>query len=127
MAEKNGAGFRERVHFDEPLYRELEALSDHLRLKPADVVRMLTAVGIAQFKALSQMPGVNAALQPVLEKQMTDDVEHMTGGGSSPASRKGQSVSSGGGGRVETPQPDHHSRHRSPVDEQLPPSYLRGL
>jgi hypothetical protein len=97
MAERNGTGFRERVQFDEPLWHELEALSAHLRLKPAEVIRMLTAVGIAQMKMLSQMPASNAALVPVVQAEMTKDFERMTGGDSRGGSGGGSSSTSGGG------------------------------
>ncbi len=77
-----GGGFRERIYFDAELWHEVERVSAHLRLKPNDLVKMLTALGIAQMKALSQMPG-NAVAESIspgaVEAAMGADFEHMTG------------------------------------------------
>jgi hypothetical protein len=82
MAEQTrGGGFRERIHFEAELWHEIENVSGYLRLKPTDLVKMLTALGLAQMKALAQVPGnsVQDNVRPVIQASMEKDFERMTG------------------------------------------------
>ncbi len=138
MTEKNGRGYRERIHFDEPLWREVESLSDHLRLKPADVVRMLTALGVAQMKQLSGMARVQSTMIPAMEQDMTADFERMTGvPASTPVAETGAHLAPVRPAPAR-PAPAQSTAMsapgRNPVQntelarsEDRPPSYLRGL
>ncbi len=87
MTERNGRGFRERIQFDEPLWRDIEALSDHLRLKPADVVRMLTAMGAAQMKQITGMGRLRTIVASAVEEGTEEDVDQMMGLASTVAAR----------------------------------------
>ncbi len=138
MTEKNGRGFRERIHFEEPLWREIESLSDHLKLKPADVVRMLTALGVAQMKQLSGMGRVQSTMLPAMQQDMTEDFERMTGvPASTPIVETGTHLAPARPAPAR-PAPAQSTAMsapgRNPVQknelarvEDRPPSYLRGL
>ncbi len=138
MPEQNGRGFRERIQFDEPLWREIETLSDHLRLKPADVVRMLTALGVAQMKQLTGLGRVQSTLAPAMEQDMTEDFERMTGvPASTPVAETSTRIASARPVPAR-PAPAESTAMSAPgrnsvqknelarVDDR-PPSYLRGL
>jgi hypothetical protein len=138
MPERNGHGFRERIQFDEPLWREIETLSDHLRLKPADVVRMLTALGVAQMKQLTGLGRVQSTLAPAMEQDMTEDFERMTGvPASTPVAETSTRIAPARPAPVR-PAPGQSTAMSAPgrnpvqknelarVDDR-PPSYLRGL
>jgi hypothetical protein len=138
MPEQNGRGFRERIQFDEPLWREIETLSDHLRLKPADVVRMLTALGVAQMKQLTGLGRVQSTLAPAMEQDMTEDFERMTGvPASTPVAETSTRIAPARPAPAR-PAPAQSTAMSAPgrnpvqknelarVDDR-PPSYLRGL
>ncbi len=132
MTEKNGRGFRERIHFDEPLWREVESLSDHLRLKPADVVRMLTALGVAQMKQLSGLGRVQSTMIPAMEQDMTEDFERMTGvPASTPVAETGAHLVPARPAPAQSTAMSAPGRNPVQKNEVArvdgPPSYLRGL
>ncbi len=138
MPERNGHGFRERIQFDEPLWREVEMLSDHLRLKPADVVRMLTALGVAQLKQLSGMGRTQAVMAPVIQEQINEDFERMTGvAASTPIVETGARLASARQAparQAPVQSTGMSAPGRNPVQntelarsDDRPPSYFRGL
>lgn len=82
MAEvTKGGGFRERIHFDAPLWHEIEALAEHMRLTPRDVVVLLCAMGAAQMKGLTLMAsaGHRQLLAEVVKEQLEQDFERLSG------------------------------------------------
>jgi hypothetical protein len=133
MAERTkGGGYRERIYFDDHLWHEIEAVADHMKLEPRDLVKMLTAMGLAQMKGLTMMHAMQAAVAPVIQQQLEEDFESMTGvSASSPVvgtaprsaparTAPGQSTAMSAPGR-NLVQKNELAR----VDG--PPSYLRGL
>lgn len=80
MAEQTkGGGFRERIYFDEELWHDLEECAVHMRLKPAELVKYLTAMALAQMRGLTMMEAMRASLQPHIEEQLNADAERLMG------------------------------------------------
>ena len=80
MAEQTkGGGFRERIYFDEELWHDLEECAAHMRLKPAELVKYLTAMGLAQMRGLTMMEAMRRALEPHIEDHLTADAERLMG------------------------------------------------
>jgi hypothetical protein len=82
VAEQTTGGFRERIFFEAPLWQEIEALGNHLKLPPRELVKLLTALGLIQMKNISMIDHASRAMkaaQVVLEQDMTDDFERLTG------------------------------------------------
>ncbi len=139
MAEKTkGGGFRERIYFDDGLWQEIEACAAHMRLEPRELVKMLTAMGLAQMKGLTMMAAMQEAIQPAIQQQLVNDFERTTGLSSDTP------IGNGAGGsiparpapaRTAAPQSTAMSAPgRNPVQktelarsDDRPPSYLRGL
>ncbi len=121
MAERTkGGGFRERIYFDDGLWQDIQAVADHMRLEPRELVKMLTAMGLAQMKGLTMMTAMREAVEPVVEQMLTDDFERMSEPApvrNAPAQSTAMSAPgrSGGAARHELARMDG------------PPSYLRGL
>jgi hypothetical protein len=131
MAERTkGGGFRERIYFDDALWQDIQAVADHMRLEPRELVKMLTAMGLAQMKGLSMMHTVaqQDAMKETLQKQMVDDFERTTGidantpvMGNAPArTAPAQSTAMSAPGRNSVQKAEL-------ARSDGPPSYLRGL
>ena len=82
MAEQTTGGFRERIFFEAPLWQEIEALGNHLKLPPRELVKMLTPLGLIQMKNLSMIDQASRAMkaaEAALHTDMTSDFERLTG------------------------------------------------
>ncbi len=140
MAEQTkGGGYRERIYFDEELWHDIELTASHMRLKPGELVKLLTAMGLTQMKGLTMMAAFQDKVVPVIQAEMEADFERMTGiaadtpinasggsygstptrgtGLSAPSRNTGLSAPSRSGGT--------ERRELAPVDDRL--SYMRGL
>jgi hypothetical protein len=137
MAERTkGGGFRERIYFDEQLWAEIEHVASHMKLEPKELVKTLTALGLAQIKSLSMMhtAAQQDAQKEVLKKQMVEDFERNTGmSGDTPV--MGDAPTRTAPARTAPAQSTAMSAPgRNPVQktelarsEDRPLSYLRGL
>jgi hypothetical protein len=96
MAEQTkGGGFRERIYFDEELWHDIELTAAHMRLKPTELVKLLTALGLTQMKGLTMMGAMQQAITPVIQAEMEADFERMTGvPASTPIGQSGTPASS---------------------------------
>jgi hypothetical protein len=129
MAERTkGGGFRERIYFDDTLWQEIQAVAVHMRLEPRELVKMLTAMGLAQMKGLTMMHQMQGAIEPVIQQVMVDDFERMAGMSADTA------VMGNGPARTAPTQSTAMSAPgRNPVQKTElarsdgPPSYFRGL
>jgi hypothetical protein len=129
MAEKTkGGGYRERIYFDDQLWQEIEAVANHMRLEPRDLVKMLTAMGLAQMKGLTMMQQMQGVIEPVIQQVMVDDFERMTG-----MSADTPVMGNGSGRTAPTQSTAMSAPGRNPVQKTEvarsdgPPSYFRGL
>jgi hypothetical protein len=135
MAERTkGGGFRERIYFDEQLWAEIQHVASHMKLEPKELVKTLTALGLAQIKGLSMMhtAAQQDAMKQSMQNQMVADFERNTGM-SADTPVMGNGPAPAPARRASDQSTAMSAPGRNPVQKNElarvdgPPSYLRGL